>query len=184
MVGVIVPRDREGLQLLDDWDGAGQRLTASGTTVLDNMLVYPDEIRSRPARAGGRSPGHVRSPSSSWPPLLAGIARNALDDAVTFTREHARPIKHSVAERSVEDPYVQHAVGEISSRAFVAEAGVLRAAQSLDQCPRPRAHHRNCSRRPQSTLPRPSFALPRRHCAAPSWSSTWVGRPRPSGSTT
>jgi alkylation response protein AidB-like acyl-CoA dehydrogenase len=131
VVGVIVPRHREGLRLLDDWDGAGQRLTASGTTVLDNMLVYADEIRSRPARDGRRS--HVSAVAQLFlAAVMAGIARNALDDAVTFTREHARPIKHSVAERSVEDPYVQHAVGEISARAFAAEAGVLRAAQSLD----------------------------------------------------
>ena len=138
VVGVIVPCDREGLDLLDDWDGAGQRLTASGTTVLDNMLVYPDELRPRPARAGGRSP--VTAVAQLFlAAVLAGIARNALGDAVTFTREQARPIKHSTAQRSVEDPYVQHAVGEISSRAFVAEAGVLRAAQSLDRALNPSA---------------------------------------------
>lgn len=138
VVGIIVPRDREGLQLLDDWDGAGQRLTASGTTVLDNMIVYPDEIRNRPARDGGRSAGTAVA-QLFLAAVMAGIARNALDDAVTFAREHARPIKHSVAAKSTEDPYVQHAVGEISSRAFVAEAGVLRAAQSLDRALAPGA---------------------------------------------
>lgn len=131
VVSVVVPRDREGLVLLDDWDGAGQRLTASGTTLLDNMVVYPDEIRRRPVREG-------RSPVTAVAQLflaavMAGIARNALTDAASFAREHARPIKHSVAQRSVEDPYVQHAVGEISARAFAAEAAVLRAAASLDE---------------------------------------------------
>lgn len=133
----IVPRDREGLRLLDDWDGAGQRLTASGTTVLDNMIVYPDEFRSHAGRSG-------RSPVSAMAQLflaavMAGIARNALTDAVSFTRAHARPIKHSAAERSVKDPYVQHAVGEISARAFVAEAGVLAAAASIDRALSPGA---------------------------------------------
>jgi alkylation response protein AidB-like acyl-CoA dehydrogenase len=131
VVSFIVPRDREGLRLLDDWDGAGQRLTASGTTVLDNMVVYPDEVSSRPSRPAGRSPGTAVA-QLFLAAVLAGIARNALSDAVKFTREHARPIKHSVAERSVDDPYVQHAVGEISARAFAAEAGVLRAAASID----------------------------------------------------
>jgi len=136
-VSFIVPRDREGLRLLDDWDGAGQRLTASGTTVLDDMVVYPDEVRTHSSRPG-------RSPVTAVAQLflaavMAGIARNALSDAVSFTRDHARPIKHSAAERSVEDPYVQHAVGEISARAFLAEAGVLRAAASIDRALTPGA---------------------------------------------
>jgi alkylation response protein AidB-like acyl-CoA dehydrogenase len=65
--------------------------------------------------------------------VLAGIAKNALTDAVAFTTERARPIVHSVAKRSADDPYVQHAVGEISARAFAAEAAVLRAAASIDR---------------------------------------------------
>lgn len=64
--------------------------------------------------------------------MEAGIARNALNDAVSFARDHARPIKHSSASRSVDDPYVELAVGEISARAFAAEALVLRAADSID----------------------------------------------------
>jgi alkylation response protein AidB-like acyl-CoA dehydrogenase len=101
------------------------------------MIVYPDEFRSHASRSG-------RSPVSAMAQLflaavMAGIARNALTDAVSFTRDHARPIKHSAAERSVEDPYVQHAVGEISARAFVAEAGVLAAAASIDRALSPGA---------------------------------------------
>ena len=64
--------------------------------------------------------------------VQAGIARNALDDAVAFAKEHARPIKHSSASRSVDDPYVEFSVGEISARAFAAEAVVLRAADRID----------------------------------------------------
>ncbi len=138
VVSVIVPRDREGLQLLDDWDGSGQRLTASGTTVLANMIVYADEIRVRPARSDGRSPGTAVA-QLFLAAVMAGIARNSLHDAVAFTRRHARPIKHSVAQTSAEDPYVQHAVGEISARAFVAEAGVLQAAASIDRALAPGA---------------------------------------------
>jgi alkylation response protein AidB-like acyl-CoA dehydrogenase len=130
-VSFILPRDREGLHLIDDYDGIGQRLTASGTTRLDNVTVYPDEIRRRFITSGQRSP---------VTPFLqlylgaveAGIARNALADAVAFARDRARPIRHSSAERSVDDPYVQFAVGEISARAYAAEAVVLSAAVAID----------------------------------------------------
>jgi alkylation response protein AidB-like acyl-CoA dehydrogenase len=130
VVGFVVPRDREGLRLLDDWDGAGQRLTASGTTELDNLLVYPDEIREHPR--GGRSPV-VAVAQLFLAAVLAGIASNVLADAVAFARQRARPIVHATATRSVDDLYVQHTVGEISARAFAAEAAVLRAAASIDR---------------------------------------------------
>ncbi|MBB5868220.1 alkylation response protein AidB-like acyl-CoA dehydrogenase [Allocatelliglobosispora scoriae] len=131
-VSFIVPRDREGLELVDDFDGMGQRLTASGTTNLHDMTVFAHEIRHRAISRDRRSPvtpflqlylGAVQ----------AGIARNALADAVAFARERARPIRHSSAERSVDDPYVQLAVGEISARAFAAESVILAAASTIDE---------------------------------------------------
>ncbi|SDJ19081.1 acyl-CoA dehydrogenase family protein [Nonomuraea jiangxiensis] len=126
-----LPRDREGLELLDDFDGIGQRLTASGTTRLNGVKVRQEEIAERPGNG-------ARSPVSAFMQLylasvLAGIARGALTDAVGFTRERARPIQHSSAARSVEDPYVRHAVGEISARAYAAESAVLRAAAAIDR---------------------------------------------------
>ncbi|MEV0615707.1 acyl-CoA dehydrogenase family protein [Nonomuraea sp. NPDC050404] len=126
-----LPRDRDGLELLDDFDGIGQRLTASGTTLLNGVKVLPEEVAERAGNG-------ARSPVSAFMQLylaavLAGIARNALTDAVGFTRARARPIQHSSATRSVDDPYVRHAVGEISARAYAAESAVLRAAAAIDR---------------------------------------------------
>ncbi|WP_433429042.1 acyl-CoA dehydrogenase family protein [Nonomuraea sp. CA-141351] len=126
-----LPRDREGLELLDDFDGIGQRLTASGTTRFNGVTVHPSEVGKRSHETG-------RSPTTPFLQLYlaaveAGIARDALGDAVVFAREHARPIEHSGARRSVDDPYVRYAVGEISARAYAAEAAVLRAAAAIDR---------------------------------------------------
>ncbi|MGW0803994.1 acyl-CoA dehydrogenase family protein [Nonomuraea sp. NPDC002799] len=126
-----LPRDREGLELVDDFDGIGQRLTASGTTRLTGVAVHPSEVSKRTGDAG-------RTPVTPFLQLYlaavqAGIARNAVDDAVAFARSHARPIEHSSAGLSVDDPYVQHAVGEIAARAYAAEAAVLRAAAAIDR---------------------------------------------------
>src|SRR5690606_9796746 len=67
--------------------------------------------------------------------------KNALADAVAFAKEKARPIKHSHAASSVEDPYVQHPVGEMAARAWVAEAGVLRAAAVIEAAHAADAEH-------------------------------------------
>ncbi|MGF6594566.1 acyl-CoA dehydrogenase family protein [Pseudomonas sp. 2835] len=131
-VSFVLPRERQGLELLDDFDAMGQRLTASGTTRLNDVVVYADEIRTRTVEEGKRT---IVTPFLQLflATVQAGIARNALDDASRFAREHARPIKHSSATRSVDDPYVQLSVGEIAARAFTAEAVVLRAAASIDR---------------------------------------------------
>ena len=131
-VSFILPRDREGLELVDDFDAMGQRLTASGTTRLHNVRVEASELRTRTVEDGKRT---IVTPFLQLflGTVLAGIARNALDDASRFARDHARPIKHSSAARSVDDPYVELSVGDIAARAYGAEALVLHAADSLDQ---------------------------------------------------
>ncbi|MDF0729491.1 acyl-CoA dehydrogenase family protein [Pseudomonas entomophila] len=131
-VSFILPRDRAGLELVDDFDAMGQRLTASGTTHLRNVRVETDELRARTVEEGKRT---IVTPFLQLflGTVLAGIARNALDDATRFTREHARPIKHSTASRSVDDPYVELAVGDIAARAYGAEALVLKAAAAIDR---------------------------------------------------
>lgn len=131
-VSFILPRDREGLELVDDFDAMGQRLTASGTTHLHNVRVEASDIRTRTVEEGKRT---IVTPFLQLflGTVLAGIARNALNDASQFAREHARPIKHSSASQSVDDPYVQLSVGDIAARAFGAEALVLKAAASIDR---------------------------------------------------
>lgn len=131
-VTFIIPSDRQGLELLDDFDAMGQRLTASGTTHLHEVVVNRDEICTRIVEEGKRT---IVTPFLQLflAAVQAGIARNALNDAVNFTNQHARPIKHSSASRSVDDPYVQFSVGEVSARAFTAEAVVLRAAETIDR---------------------------------------------------
>ncbi|MDB5850205.1 MAG: acyl-CoA dehydrogenase [Rhodoferax sp.] len=73
----IVPHDRAGVELVDDFDTVGQRLTASGTTRFNNTLVQADELRPR------YIPRDRRNPVTPLFQLYlaaveAGIARNAL----------------------------------------------------------------------------------------------------------
>ena len=130
-VGFLLPVGRAGLHIIDDFDAVGQRLTASGTVKLEDVTVYPDEIRQRDVVEGDQIPG-TPFLQLYLAAVVAGIAKAALADAVAFANKHARPIKHSPAERAVDDVYVQLAVGELSSRAFAAEAVVLKAAEAID----------------------------------------------------
>lgn len=131
-VSILLPRDREGITLHDDWTGMGQRTTASGTSEYRNVRVEADEIIPfGPWEATERNYG------SSAAQLLhatieAGIALAALDDALRWANKGARPVRESGVQRSVDDPYVQQAIGRISAHAHAAEAILLRAAGLVD----------------------------------------------------
>jgi len=129
IVGFTVPTDREGVTLLDDFDAVGQRLSASGTTLLDGVRVDPDELGA--PNAPKHHP-HVSLAHLVLAATLAGIAEAARDDAVRVVREVARPIKHSSAERSIDDPYTRLTTGRIATAAFTARAQVVAAAELLD----------------------------------------------------
>jgi len=130
VIWFTIPVHREGVERLDDFDAVGQRLTASGTTRLTNVRVSDDEV----IIAGEAAPDNPWQGSFAQLYLAAvqaGIAARALDDAVGFVRAKARPIKHSSADKSTDDPYVRHTVGEIAGHAQAARAVVLLAAEIL-----------------------------------------------------
>lgn len=52
---VTVPADRKGVTLVDDWDGFGQRLTATGSSMFEDVVVHAEEISApikKTTRAG------------------------------------------------------------------------------------------------------------------------------------
>ncbi|MDF3281639.1 MULTISPECIES: acyl-CoA dehydrogenase family protein [unclassified Gordonia (in: high G+C Gram-positive bacteria)] len=125
-----VPTDRPGVERLDDFDAIGQRLTQSGTTILDGVHVSDDEVVLAD-NPGPDNPWQGAFAQLYLAAVQAGIAARALDDATWFVREKARPIKHSTAEKSVDDPYVRVTVGEIAARAQAARAVVLLGADAV-----------------------------------------------------
>jgi SfnB family sulfur acquisition oxidoreductase len=128
----IVPKDRQGIEVIDDWDGMGQRTTGSGTTKLDDVAVGAEEVMKLPLHGQKRS--YLGAASQiAHAAIDAGIALAALKDGVEYGRTKARPVAESGVDRASDDPYVQQAVGEMSVIARSAEAMVLRAGAVLDQ---------------------------------------------------
>ena len=128
----VVPTDRAGVRLENDWDGFGQRATASGSVILDRVVVAPDEIidltpweKRRHHTGAGSQIIHCA--------IDAGIAAAALDEAVRLGRGRARATRDSGVDQVRDDTTVQDVVGDIASRAFAAEASVLQAADLLDR---------------------------------------------------
>jgi alkylation response protein AidB-like acyl-CoA dehydrogenase len=127
-----IPAVRDGVRIVDDWDGMGQRLTASGTIMLTEVEVFPSEV------APGGTHNLFGRYASAFRQLhlaavAAGITQAIRDDAVDYVRTHARPIAHSHADTAGGDYFTQKVVGEIAAIARALPLLVLDAADALDR---------------------------------------------------
>jgi SfnB family sulfur acquisition oxidoreductase len=128
-VAVIFPIDRDGVEVVDDWDGMGQRTTASGTTHLRGVTISPDEV----VELSGRRTFIGAASQLTHAAIDVGIARAALADGIEYGRTKARPSGDSGVSAASDDPYIIHTVGEMSVAVHTAEAMMRRAAVVLDR---------------------------------------------------
>ncbi|WP_205195347.1 MULTISPECIES: acyl-CoA dehydrogenase family protein [unclassified Burkholderia] len=131
-VAIVIPVAREGLRIDDDWDGMGQRMTASGTLVLDQVRVEPDEVVERDSGSlVGRHGGALRQ--LHLVAVAAGIVRNVAADARRYVIEFGRPVLHSPAASAREDHFIQQTVGELTAHSHAIDALVRENARVLDR---------------------------------------------------
>lgn len=131
-VAAVVPRGREGVSVLDDWDGIGQELTASGTTTFSGVKLSADEVIVQ-AEDEVPVPHDATLAQLYLTSIITGILKAVARDAGRLIRSRERNYYHATAPQPAEDPHLQEALGRIASTAYVAEAAVLRAAEALDR---------------------------------------------------
>lgn len=132
LASAIVPTDRSGVERLDDWEGTGQRLTGSGTTILTDVRVEADEVVVDGADTGFGVAYSATLPQLYLTAIEAGILRSILQDAIALVSGRTRPFYYS-PDKPPDDALLQNAIGELASSAFAAEAIVLAAADALDR---------------------------------------------------
>lgn len=136
----LVPTDAPGVECIDDWRGFGQRLTASGTTRFDRVVVAASDIIDF-ARSGTTLMTavfqlfHIAT--------LAGIARaierDAVErDAVAFVQPRQRVFSHASGNVPSDDPLVQQVIGHLASTAFIATLAAREVARGLGELDRSR----------------------------------------------
>lgn len=131
-VSIVIPVSREGLTVVDDWDGMGQRMTASGSLLLDNVQVLPHEIATRGYTSlAGRHGGALRQ--LHLVAVAAGIVRNIVADARRYVIEYGRPVLHSPAPSAREDGFVQQVIGELAAHSLAIDSLVKQNALVLDR---------------------------------------------------
>lgn len=131
LVMAFVPKGTDGVEIIDDWDGFGQRTTGSGTTVLNNVYVNADHVVlhhkgfERPTTIG--SVGQIIHAG-----IDLGIARAAFAETLDFVKTRSRPWTDSGVERASDDPLTIAKVGQIAIRLEAATATIERAGRKVD----------------------------------------------------
>ncbi|HSC84132.1 MAG TPA: acyl-CoA dehydrogenase family protein [Pseudomonas sp.] len=135
-VFLVLPAQREGLAVNDDWDAFGQRQTDSGTVQFENVFVDRDEL----LLSGGQSPRsslRVCLSQLILTQLYLGNIQGALDGALRYTREQARPWIGANVATSGEDPFIQKRYGELwlqyRSALLLAEHAAERLQQAWEK---------------------------------------------------
>ncbi|MDQ8936692.1 SfnB family sulfur acquisition oxidoreductase [Acinetobacter rudis] len=131
VVLVLIPREAQGVNIIDNWNGFGQRTTSSGTVKLDQVEVDPflifDErkLTAQPTYRGAFS-------QLLQVAIDVGIAEAALADTITAVQK-ARPIIDAQVEKASDELYTLQEVGK---SVVLLDAAILlldEAAEYLDE---------------------------------------------------
>ena len=126
-----VERHAPGVTVTDDWNGMGQRTTASGTVELVDVDVPDDRIT--PYHLTFEGPQTYGAFAQVLHAALdVGIARAALRDAAEFVRTKARPYPDAEVERAADDPLVVQALGQMEIDVRASEALLREAGRAVD----------------------------------------------------
>jgi SfnB family sulfur acquisition oxidoreductase len=128
----IADRNAPGLTVIDDWSAFGQRATGSGTVILENVKVPKTHLV--PGYKGYEKP---TADGAIFQIIQVGvdngIATAAINDAIRFVREKARPWIDSGVDRASQDPYTIQAVGGLTLRLHASQALQERAGLAVDR---------------------------------------------------
>ncbi len=131
----FVHAEAAGVEVIDDWDGMGQRTTASGQVRLDGVAVPAEQVL--PYHRVFEGPQTFGATAQLLHAAIdVGIARGALEEAAAFVRERSRPWWESGVQRAEEEPLVIQRFGELEIQVRAAEALLADAARQIDEARR------------------------------------------------
>lgn len=132
----VIPTDREGIKINDDWDNMGQRLTDSGSVEFHDVWVSKEELLGAPGSF------FASTFSSLWPltaqlaigNVYLGIALGAIETARDYTRTTTRAWPASGVEKATQDPFIIQKYGDMWVDLMAAVNATDHAAAMLQAC--------------------------------------------------
>ncbi|MGO3743259.1 monooxygenase [Kerstersia sp.] len=124
-----VARQAPGVEVVDDWDGFGQALTASGTAIFTQVAVEDIWIKPGAARFPYAVPFYQLVHLAS----LAGIGRALAGDVARRLQQRDRVYSHGNSASAAQDPQLLQVVGRAHAAAYTAGALTLHASQAVQR---------------------------------------------------
>ncbi len=129
LLTALVRADDPGVTLVDDWQGFGQRTTASGTAQYDRVPAQRGDVFPAAERFGYQ--GHFYQ--IAMLSVLTGITKAALRDGSSALTGRKRNYPQGLSEVPSDDAQLLAVIGEVSADAFAAEAALTLAGRALDR---------------------------------------------------
>ncbi|WP_439691370.1 acyl-CoA dehydrogenase family protein [Curtobacterium sp. SP.BCo] len=126
-VALVDARD-PGVQVGDDWDGFGQRITGSGSVSYADVHV-PDE---RVLPYATRYPYQEQYYQTVMHAILVGIGRAALRDGAEALRTRARGHPNGTTADPTADPELLGTIGTVAARVYAADAAFTASLGPVD----------------------------------------------------
>jgi len=125
----VVNAHQPGVTHGDDWDGFGQQTTGSGTSTFTDAVVEAGNVIDFETRFKYQTAFY----QAVLLAVLAGTIRAAGREIAAEVGRRTRIFSHGNADSFAADPQILQVVGEVSARAYAAEAVLERAAGALQR---------------------------------------------------
>lgn len=126
----FVPRHSEGLELIDNWSGFGQRTTGSGTVKFNQVFVAEEDVIpfdqafAQPTLVGPFAQLIHAS-------IEVGIARAAFEETLQRVKQ-ARPWIDAEIDHASQDPLTLYELGQVAVDVKASELLLKQAALAVD----------------------------------------------------
>ena len=127
----FVDAKADGVTLLDDWTGMGQRTTASGTTVFDRVFVPDFHVFPYEKAAASERPTRLLA-ALIHSAIDLGIAEDALADARDYILHSNRPWIDNPYDTHAKEPFIIQSFGELGLKVRTAQRLLRHAAGEID----------------------------------------------------
>ncbi|MBY3127582.1 monooxygenase [Rhizobium laguerreae] len=126
-VTLYLTRGEEGMQVVDDWDGFGQRTNGSATAIVGTLHVNADAIA--PAPSSGHSTG-ISLGLLLKAGVSLGVARAAWSDLMTAIGHRSPTVLPQIGERAIRIEATAAALERAGRKLDIAQVNPVEAAMA------------------------------------------------------
>lgn len=126
---IIIPRHSEGVEVIDDWNGFGQVLTASGTTIFNNVEIDATEVLPDADRFKYSAAYYQLIQLA----IITGLNRSATYEVSKAVEKRTRNYSHANTQHVRHDAQILQVVGKIRGAAYTSAAIIEKNAQALQR---------------------------------------------------